>query len=161
MVFIEQYMGRKWGKFVLFATNSQGIIDIYSISHVIHGILFYCLFSYFFTSILWIIVLSVAAECLWEVFENTSWTIARYRKTVAIDYQGDTILNSISDVLVMMIGVLIAIKFTVVAIIIFILELEFIALIFVRDNLCLNIIMLIYPFESIKKWQLSKITKEE
>ena len=151
----ELHMGRKVGKLVMFAPNSRGIIDVYSMSHVIHGFIFYYFFSNF-VYFPWVVILAVVAECIWEIFENTPYVINRYRKTVSIDYQGDTIINSLSDVFVMLVGVFVAGMLPIWGIISLIVMFEFIALYLVRDNLLLNIIMLLYPFESIKQWQLRK-----
>ena len=152
MIILESRMGRKLGKLELFSTNSHGIIDIYTVSHIAHGFLFYLLFMPF-CSFLWVILLSVVLECIWEVFENTPYTINRYRKTISVDYEGDTIINSISDVIAMLTGIILASFMPIWGIVVLIIGLELLGLILVRDNLTLNIIMLIYPFEYIKRWQ--------
>ena len=149
---IEWCMGRKICCKSAFAGNSKGLIDFYTLSHIIHGFLFYWLFSAFF-SFATTLILSVATECCWEVLENSPFAINRYRRTSAANYQGDVIMNSVSDVLVMIGGVIAASILCTWATLATILIFELVALFFIRDNLCLNVIMLIYPFESIKKWQ--------
>jgi len=155
MVMLESFMGRKLGRLVLFSTNSGGIVDIYTASHITHGFLLYLLFVNWF-SFPWVVLFSIMTECAWEVFENTPYTIRRYRKTVSVDYNGDTIINSISDVIAMLLGLAIASLIPVWGVATFIVGLELFALYKVRDNLTLNILMLIYPFECVKRWQLQK-----
>jgi len=79
--------------------------------------------------------------------------INRYRRTVSVDYQGDTIINSMSDVIAMLLGVALASFIPLWGMVVVIVVLELLGLVLVRDNLVLNIVMLIYPFECIKKWQ--------
>ncbi len=158
MGLINTVMGRKFGNLVIFAPNSSGMIDIYTLSHIVHGLLFYFVFS-MFLPFHWVVAFSVVTECMWEIFENSSFCIARYRKTISVDYQGDTIINSVCDVIAMLIGVGLATLCPLWGIIAFILGLELIALVLIRDNLCLNIIMLVYPFDCIKEWQLRKQLK--
>ena len=154
MIVAELLMGRKWGTLTLFAPNSRGLIDVYTLSHIIHGMIFYGLYTGLFGfDLSAAFVLAVTTECCWEVFKNTPWVIARYRKTVAVDYAGDTVLNSISDVLSMGCGLAYAVVFGWQAATICGIGFELWALWSSRDNLTLNILMLIYPFEAIKRWQ--------
>ncbi len=164
---IEFAMGRLWickcGYVSLWygntngAGNSQHITDWYSLSHFIHGILFYG-FLYLVARKLPVrtrFILAVLMEAVWEIFENSAFTINRYRtSTAALDYYGDSILNSVLDVVTCSLGFLLARKISWKKAVVLIIALELLAAYVVRDNLTLNVIMLIYPFESIKMWQL-------
>ncbi|MEK7499094.1 MAG: DUF2585 family protein [Patescibacteria group bacterium] len=138
--------------------NSQHIADWYTFSHIIHGFLFYALARFLFpkrSTALWL-VLAVLAEVSWEIFENTPMVINHYRQqALAVGYTGDSVLNSVCDVLWMMFGFAIAYKVPVKVSIAIVIALELFVLYSIRDNLTLNIINLIYPFEFISKWQSS------
>ena len=138
------------------AGSSQHIADWYTPSHIIHGFLFYWF--------LWLLFRArpvgeralgaILIEAAWEVVENSPWIIDRYREaTIAVGYNGDSVLNSIFDVIWMLAGFWFAWRMpvwvTVVAGIVF----ELLALWVIRDNLTLNVLMLLYPIESIKIWQ--------
>jgi uncharacterized membrane protein YiaA len=143
--------GNVWG-----SENSQRVADAYSFSHLIHGMLFY--------GLLWLVarrlpakyrfLAAVVIECVWEVFENSSFVINRYRDaTIAQGYVGDSVLNSVSDIGMMMIGFCIARYSKIWATIVLIIVFELGCLFWIRDNLTLNILMLTYPIESVKVWQ--------
>ena len=157
MTLLELSMGRKWGTWKLRGVNSTGLLDIYTLSHVIHGCVFFYLYYHLLAcSIEVTLLMSMGTECLWEVFENTPFVINRYRRTCSEDYKGDTILNSVSDVFAMVVGFVAAYYLPAHYILISILVFELTALWYVRDNLCLNIIMLIYPFPKIREWQMKR-----
>ena len=100
-------------------------------------------------------VIAVLLEAAWEVVENTTFVIERYRAaTIALDYYGDSIVNSVSDIVAMMAGFWIARRWPVWATLGLVLMVEIVLAAIIRDNLTLNIIMLIHPFEAIKRWQL-------
>lgn len=136
--------------------NSQQIADWYSLSHVVHGLIFYgatwlALRRWPWTARL---VVAVAIEAGWEILENSPLIIDRYRSvTMAWGYSGDSVLNSISDIACMMLGFAIARRlpwWTSAGLIVI---LELIALAAIRDNLTLNLVMLIAPIEAIRIWQ--------
>lgn len=137
--------------------TSQHFLDPYSFSHVLHGILFFGLLWFFrkWFSMEYRLLIAAALEIGWEVLENTPLIINRYRDaTAALGYTGDSILNSIGDLLCALLGFWIAwklsLRWTVAAVI----AIELLMLWTIRDNLTLNIIMLLYPIEAIKDWQL-------
>jgi Protein of unknown function (DUF2585) len=128
-----------------------------AIQNIIHGIGFYAL--------LWLVarrlppgarfILAVLLETSWEVFENTPFVIERYRAaTISLDYYGDSIVNSMSDIASMMIGFWIARRAPIWASFALVVTLEVTVGAIIRDNLTLNLLMLIHPFEAIKRWQL-------
>ena len=137
--------------------NSQQISDWYSFSHVIHGVAFYGLFHLVGRgkwSVGTRLVLALALEAAWEIFENTPFTIERYRKaTIALDYYGDSILNSVCDLLCCALGFFLALRLPVWASIALVVAMELFVLYFIRDNLTLNIVMFVFPIEAIKQWQ--------
>lgn len=146
-----------WHGIVLSSENSQHLSDWYTPSHIIHGIGFYFL--------LWLVarrlppgvrfVVAVLLEAVWEVFENTPLVINRYRAaTISLDYFGDSIVNSTADIVAMMLGFWLARRAPVWVSLGFVIVMEAVVAIAIRDNLALNIIMLIHPFEVIKQWQL-------
>jgi len=136
--------------------TSQMLIDWYSLSHVVHGLLFYAL--------LWLVVrrwpvltrflVAVFVEAAWEVIENTPFVIDRYRETTAaLGYSGDSVINSVSDILMMCVGFWIARKLPVWASVLLLIALEVVPLFIIRDNLALNIINLIAPSAALQAWQ--------
>lgn len=165
---IELWMGRSplgpdgqfgwWEGSIWSRENSQRFADPYSFSHIVHGMLFY--------GALWLVarrlpvrrrlLLALVLEAGWEILENSPFIINRYREaTVSLGYVGDSVLNSSSDILMMMMGFLFAWRarpwVTVAAIAV----MEAGCALWIRDNLTLNVIMLIHPVDAIKHWQMA------
>ncbi|MBL9169107.1 MAG: DUF2585 family protein [Verrucomicrobiales bacterium] len=145
-----------WDGDIWSSTNSQRVADAYSFSHFIHGILFY--------GFLWLVarrlptsqrfVMAVAMEGAWELLENSPFIIDRYRAaTIAQGYVGDSVLNSSCDILFAGLGFLFALKCSARISLAVVLAMELGCLVWVRDNLTLNVIMLVRPIEAIKTWQ--------
>ena len=145
-----------WHGVTFSSENSQHISDWYTFSHVIHGFAFF--------GLLWLIgrrwplglrlLLALFMETSWEIFENTDFIINSYREvTISLDYYGDSVLNSVFDVLFMVLGFFLARRLPVWTTITLIILMEVFVGYWIRDNLTLNIIMLLYPMDFILKWQ--------
>lgn len=165
---IELWMGRSlfgpdgkfgfWEGSIWSSENSQRFADAYSFTHLVHGMLFY--------TGLWLIarnlpvrqrlLLALALEAGWEILENSPFIINRYREaTVSLGYTGDSVLNSLSDILMMTCGFLFAARVRPRVTLAVILVLEIGCALWIRDNLTLNVIMLIHPVDAIKHWQMA------
>jgi hypothetical protein len=138
------------------AKTSQMLVDWYSLSHVVHGLLFYALLWLVARrwTVEWRFLTGTLLEAAWEVTENTPFVIDRYRSTTAaIGYTGDSIVNSMSDILMMAFGFLVARKLPVWATIMLLIVLEIVPLLVIRDNLTLNIVNLLAPNPALQAWQ--------
>ena len=139
--------------------TSQMLADWYSLSHIVHGLLFYALLWLIVRRwpVSWRLIAAVAAEAGWEVIENTPLVIDRYRETTAaLGYSGDSILNSVSDMLMMCAGFVLARKLPVWGSVLLLLLLELIPLFVIRDNLALNIWNLLAPNPAVAAWQAGR-----
>ena len=147
-----------WG-----SLTSQTFFDPYAFTHLMHGFMFagiLLLLTRFVIrrdlSTSWRLVIAIAAESLWEILENTNMVIDRYRATTAfLGYHGDTVLNSIGDILCCGVGVLIARKLGWLRSLPIFIAVEIVLLFWIRDSLLLEIVMLVHPFDAIKHWQLA------
>lgn len=150
--YVKLWISSAWS-----SDNSQHIFDYYTFSHIIHGFIFY-----FF---LWRVkpdwslkkraIVALIIELLWEIVENSPLIINRYRQTTAsLDYYGDTVINSIFDGLSMIFGFWLAARIPVWITILLALAMEIGTFLIIRDNLTLNVLMLLYPVEGIKQWQI-------
>ena len=138
------------------STTSQMLADWYSLSHVVHGLVFYAALWLVARGwrVEWRFIAALIVEAAWEVTENTPLVIDRYRATTAaLGYTGDSVINSLSDILMMALGFLAARKLPVWAAVLLLLALEIIPLFAIRDNLALNVWALIAPNRALQAWQ--------
>jgi len=146
-----------WSGQVCSADNSQHFLDPYSFTHVLHGFLFFWLIIWLLPRLNsnWQLTLAIAVEALWEVFENTKFIIERYRsETAALGYQGDSVVNSFGDILCCLVGFLIARRLGLRRSLIAFAVLELILIVWIKDSLLLEIVMLIAPIDAIKALQM-------
>jgi hypothetical protein len=149
---------KSWHGIVFSSENSQHLSDWYTFSHIIHGFGFYLLFWAIGRRFGWPLglrlVFAVVLESAWEIFENTPLIINRYRaQTIALDYYGDSVVNSLADIGAMVVGFVLAARLPVAVIVALTVGMELFVGYRIRDNLALNIIQLIHPLESILRWQ--------
>lgn len=149
---VKFWVNDVWG-----AENSQHLFDAYSFSHLLHGVLFmgmlYGLSSRL--SFSWRLALATLIEAAWELLENSEIVLSRYRETAAQGYNGDSIVNSFGDLVSCGLGFALAYYLGLKKSIILFIVVEVVMILWIKDSLLLNIIMLIYPLDFIKEWQMS------
>lgn len=168
LVIVFRMTGRLWwckcGEFFLYSGdinsmhNSQHVIDPYSLSHVLHGILFF--YAIWLVGrrlpMIWKLAIAILIETGWEILENSPIIINRYRAgTISIGYEGDTIANSLSDVVMAVLGFLLAKQIGWKGSIAFFIASELFMLWWIKDNLLLNVLMILCPIQAVKQWQAS------
>jgi hypothetical protein len=139
--------------------TSQMLADWYSFSHIVHGILFYAALWLIARRwpVEWRFAIALFVEAAWEVTENTPFVINRYREaTAALGYTGDSVINSLSDIAMMIVGFYAARRLPVWATVALLLVLELIPLVVIRDNLALNVWMLLAPNDALRVWQAGR-----
>ncbi len=163
---VEKLMGRKlwgvggqagfWSGDINSEHNSQYLLDPYSVTHILHGILLYAILRLLIPkrAVPVRMLLALVLESAWEILENSDFIIQRYRaQTIALHYYGDSILNSMSDIVMAMLGFFLAWRLPAPVVVGLAILFEAGMALAVRDNLTLNVIMLIHPVQAIRAWQ--------
>ncbi len=164
--FLLHYRGRSWlcscDRFLLWvgdawsSDTSQHLLDPYSFTHVLHGVVFGWLILWLAPRLPWAwqLWLAVAVEAAWELVENSEFVIRRYREgTAALGYFGDTIVNSLGDIAMCGLGFLLVRWLGFRRSLLLFVAVEAVLLLWIRDSLILSLLMLVYPVEGIKHWQ--------
>lgn len=151
-----------WHGVVQSSENSQHITDWYAPSHFTHGLimagvafLLWCKWHLLGgRPAAYALPIAVFVEAAWEIAENSPMIINRYREvTISWGYSGDSIVNSASDIAWMTLGFLVALRLPWWASVALGVFLELLALAVIRDNLTLNVLMLLYPIDAVASWQ--------
>lgn len=167
MVIALRMMGRVWwckqGDWAIYIKDawgsthtSQHVLDPYVFTHVLHGVMFFLIATLLLPRLAvgWRFLIAVVVECGWELLENSNFIIEKYRaNTASFDYFGDSIINSIADVAACSAGFWIAYKLGAWKSLAFFVLVELFLMLWIRDSLMINIVMLLYPIDAIKNWQ--------
>ncbi len=146
-----------WSWVVMSRHNSQHLLDPYTFTHMLHGVAFFAALRLLpaKVSVGWRAVMAAALEGAWEILENTEMVIARYRaETVSLDYVGDSVANSVADIAACLLGFWIASRLPWRWSLGLFVAVEIVLLLWIKDSLIVNVIMLIHPVEAIKRWQM-------
>jgi hypothetical protein len=149
---------RLWSGDIRSDQNSQQLFDPYTFTHLVHGALFYGLTRPVLGAAPLGVVAAVVAtlEAAWEVYENTDQVVNRYRaETISLGYYGDSILNSVADIVACLVGLLLSWRRRALVTVSWVVASEVALAMAIRDNLTLNVLMLIYPVPAIKAWQMA------
>lgn len=148
------YINEAWGS----SHTSQHVLDPYVFTHILHGVAFFWITGLIFAKLEleWRFLIATIAEAGWEILENSNFIIEKYRaNTASFDYFGDSIVNSIVDAAACALGFWIAVKLGAWKSLAFFVLVELFLILWIRDSLLINILMLIYPLDSIKQWQMT------
>ena len=148
-----------WSGNVCSAANSQQFLDPYSFTHVLHGIAFFIILKLALPRVapMWRLCVAIGIEAAWEIIENTTFVIHRYREaTGALGYEGDSVVNSLGDIFCCALGFIIARSFGWRRSALLFVVTEVVLLFWIRDGLTLNVLMLIHPIEAIRNWQMCR-----
>lgn len=147
-----------WAGQICSANNSQHFLDPYSFTHVLHGFLFFWMIAWLLRlNVNWQLALAVVVEAAWEVFENTNFIIDRYRsETAALGYNGDTVVNSFGDILCCLVGFIVARRLGLRRSLVVFAVLEVVLIVWIKDSLLLEILMLVIPIDALRGWQMCR-----
>jgi hypothetical protein len=137
---------------------SRHLADAYTLTHFSHGLIFFSVFALLMPRVrlAWRLCVSVALAAAWEVFENSEFVINRYREsTMSVEYLGDSVLNSLGDMLACVLGFAFARRFGIVTAMLVFVVIEIALMIAIRDNLTVGTLMLVFPIDVIREWQLA------
>ncbi|WP_377776077.1 DUF2585 domain-containing protein [Paracoccus fistulariae] len=145
-----------WHGETMSSENSQHIADWYTPSHLLHGLIFYGLLWLVARRVPfgWRLLIATLIEIAWEIVENSDAVIERYRAvTISLDYYGDSVINSVADILAMVAGFFLASRLPVWASVALVIGFELLTMWVIRDGLTLNVVMLLYPLDMVRDWQ--------
>jgi hypothetical protein len=147
---------RLWSGDIRSDQNSQQIADPYTVTHIVHGALFYGLTAALPRAPVGIrAIAATTIEAAWEAYENTDQVINRYRtETISLGYYGDSVINSVADMLACVVGFFLTRRLPTLATVLWVLAAELMLAFWIHDNLTLNILMLIHPVDAIRRWQM-------